>query len=185
MNNAAQQLKTIENLEQAFYQDEHLELVNGEIIKRPMARAKHGVVQRNISAECTPYVRTQGPHGWWFMTEIGVCYNQHQTPCHDVAGWRKERLPKIPDGVVQLPPDWVCEIISPGHEKKDTLYNFLLLQKYAVPYYWIIWPEDEILIAYKLINNKYMILHTIENAGKVRIEPFADIEFDLDYVFGK
>jgi Uma2 family endonuclease len=28
---------------------------------------------------------------------------------------------RLPKSVIDLPPDWVCEIVSPGHEKKDTL----------------------------------------------------------------
>jgi hypothetical protein len=51
-------------------------------------------------------------------------------------------------------------------------------------YYWIIWPEDNALIAYKLVEGKYSVIESIEGGGKVRIEPFTDVEFDLDYVFG-
>jgi len=75
--------------------------------------------------------------------------------------------------------------VSSGHEKKDTLRNFNLLMTHGVPYYWIIWPEDEALIAYKLVEGKYSVIESCEHSGKLRIEPFTDIEFDLDYVFGK
>lgn len=181
----ATKLKTIENLKAAWLEDERLELINGEIVKRPMARSEHGITQGNIGRELDPYTRKGGTdQGWWIMTEIGVRYNEYQCPTHDIAGSRKERIAQRPTGIMELIPDWVCEITSPGHEKKDTFHNFLLLQKYEVPYYWIIWPEDEALIAYKLVESRYHVIETIEGSGKVRIEPFAEIEFDLDYVFG-
>ncbi|MCP4695697.1 MAG: Uma2 family endonuclease [Gammaproteobacteria bacterium] len=181
----AKKLKTIDELEEAWLKDEKIELINGEIVKRPMAKAEHGAVQGDICGELSPFRRKSGPGGWWFMTEISVRYNEHQCPSHDIAGWRKERMPRRPKGVIEIPPDWVCEIVSAGHENKDTLRNFNTLMHYNVPYYWIIWPEEEALIAYKLVEGKYLAVKSIENGGKARIEPFEQIEFDLDYVFGK
>ena len=57
---------------------------------------------------------------------------------HDLAGWRRERLPTPPAGVVDIVPDGVCEILSPGHERKDPVHHLLLLQRVGVPYYWTI-----------------------------------------------
>ena len=38
----------------------------------------------------------------------------------DLAGWRRERLPYIGDeAYFVLPPDWVCEVLSPSTEKRD------------------------------------------------------------------
>jgi Uma2 family endonuclease len=87
---------------------------------------------------------------------------------------------------------WICEIASPGHERKDVFYNPLLLQDYEGSYYWIISPEYKTLIAYKLINQKYNIIFSVryetgetgERASKmVRIEPFEEIEIDPGYIF--
>lgn len=181
----AKKLQTLDDLEAAWLEDERVELINGEIVKRPMPRFEHGAVQKCIAVETDCFERKRGPGGWWFATEVSVKYNEHQCPIHDIAGWRKERSPKRPSGVVELTPDWVCEIVSRGHERKDTLQNFNTLMRYQVPYYWLIWPEDEALIAYKLINNKYAVIESIEGDRKVRIEPFAETEFDLDYIFGR
>lgn len=179
----ALKLKDISDLEEAWLEDERLELINGEIVKRPMGRSEHGDVQTEIGGELKVLKRKNGPGGWWIINEISVRYNEHHCPIHDVGGWRKERMPKHPRGVISLTPDWVCEITSPGHEKKDTIDNFIALQRYKVPYYWVIVPEDKALIAYKLVDGKYLAIETIEGGGKVRIEPFTEIEFDLGYIF--
>jgi|SaaInlStandDraft_3_1057020.scaffolds.fasta_scaffold54727_2 hypothetical protein len=105
--------------------------------------------------------------------------------CLAIAGWQKKRLPELPNGIIQTTPDWVCEIVSLGHESKDTIRNFNLLCKYQVPYYWLIWPEDRVLIAYKLVSGKYLVIESLEGGGIVRIEPFENIAFDLDYIFGR
>lgn len=182
----AMKFKTVEDLLQS--EDERVELINGEIVKRPMARSEHGIVQLNLYDGIMLFKHKSGSGGWWIISEVSVRYNAHQCPSHDLAGWRKERVSDRPTGVMDIVPDWVCEITSPGHEKKDTFNNFMLLQKYEVPYYWIIWPEDKALIAYKLVNKKYAVYFSTDckdhsDFEKVRIEPFEEVETDLNYVF--
>ena len=165
--------------------DERVELIDGEIVRRPMARAEHGTAQLRTGIELSPADRTTGPGGWWIATEISVAYELHQCPSHDLAGWRKERMPERPKGVIELAPDWVCEIVSPGHERKDTLTLFLLLQRHKVPFYWLIWPENETLIAWQLDGAHYRVIATITEPAHVRIPPFDQIEIDLAYILGE
>jgi len=115
-----------------------------------------------------------------------VAYEAHECPCHDIAGWckRRERLPRLPDGLIALAPDWVCEIVSPGHEKKDTRSIPLLLRRYRVPYYWVIWPEDRALIAYALDEGEWRVVATLKDADRARVPPFNAVELDLGAVLG-
>ncbi|EIC20371.1 Uma2 family endonuclease [Thiorhodovibrio frisius] len=182
----ALKFKTVEDLLDT--QDERVELIDGEIVQRPMARAEHGVVQHRASVELGPFDHPSGPGDWWIASEISVRYSLHQCPTHDLAGWRKERLPERPCGVVDVPPDWVCEIISPGHERKDTLTLFLLLQRQGVPHYWLIWPEERSLIAFQLEGDTYRVIASVTatdpDERKMRIPPFEAVAIDLDYLLG-
>ncbi|MCU7799689.1 MAG: Uma2 family endonuclease [gamma proteobacterium symbiont of Lucinoma myriamae] len=180
----AHKLKTIDDLMDALKNDERLELINGEIIKRPMARAEHGAIQTDISGDLRPYIRREDSNGWWIMTEISVQYNEHQCPIHDIAGWRKERVSQKPKGVMKMTPDWVCEITSPGHISKDTITILNLLKDNKVPYYWIIDPEEKALTVYQFDYDSYKVIASIQNQSKVRLQPFPEIEFDLDFIFG-
>jgi Uma2 family endonuclease len=179
----AYKLKCVDDL--LAYPDERVELIDGEIVRRPMARAEHGMVQNRASVELGPFDRKSGPGGWWILTEVSVAYEPHQCPSHDLAGWRKERMAERPRGVIEMPPDWVCEIVSPGHERKDTLQIFLLLQRHQVPFYWLIWPEDRILIAHQLDAEGYRVIKTVSGGTRARIPPFDAIEMDLAYVLGE
>ncbi|MCF7985913.1 MAG: Uma2 family endonuclease [Thiohalocapsa sp.] len=178
----AHKLKTIDDL--LLHQEERVELIGGEIERRPMARFEHGIVQSRASRELGPMDRKSGPGGWWIATEVSVAYESHECPTHDIAGWRRGRLPGPPSGVVELPPDWVCEIVSPGHERKDTLVLPLLLQRHQVPYYWLIWPEDRVLIAHALDAGHYRVTATLKDVAKARVAPFDAIELDLAYILG-
>jgi Uma2 family endonuclease len=182
----ALKLKTLDDL--LASPEERIELINGEIVRRPMARAEHGVVQVHTGTQLADLSRTSGPSGWWILSEVSVAYEPHQCPSHDLAGWRKERMPERPRGIVELAPDWVCEIVSPGHERKDTLTLFLLLQRHRVPFYWLIWPEDRTLIAHQLDGEGYRVIATITQPtaeqARARIPPFDSVEIDLEYILG-
>lgn len=181
-------LKTVADLLES--EDERVELIDGEIVRRPMARSEHALIQSGLSDEILPFKRKSGGGGWWIMTEISVRYGEHQCPTHDLAGWRKERVPDRPSGLMAVAPDWVCEITSPGHERKDLFHNFLLLQNHRVPFYWVVCPEEKTLIAYRLADESYKVIFfvvrkTPGDYRPVRIPPFEEVEIDLTYVFGR
>ncbi len=174
----ALKLKTLDDL--LLSPEERVELIGGEIVRRPMARFAHGQTQMRTARRLGPFDRDGGPGGgWWFATEISVAYEAHECPSHDLAGWRRERLPQPPAGVIELPPDWVCEIVSPGHEHKDTRYLPQLLKRHRVPFYWLIWPEDRALVAYALDGGDWREIATLKDQGRGRIAPFDAIELTL------
>src|ERR1019366_5222523 len=53
-----------------------------------------------------------GPGGWWILPEPGIAMPGSREFSPDVAGWRRERLPALPDTKLTLAPDWLCEIHS-------------------------------------------------------------------------
>lgn len=181
-------LETVDDLLRS--RENRVELIDGEIVRRPMARSEHALIQSALSDEMLPFKRRSDGGGWWIMTEISVRYGEHQCPTHDLAGWRKERVPDRPSGLMDIAPDWVCEITSPGHERKDLFNNFMLFQRYEVPFYWVICPEENALIAYRLTGETYQVIFSVacktpEDFRQVRVAPFEEVEIDLAYVFGQ
>jgi len=179
----AHNLQTVDDL--LATGEERVELINGEIVRRPVARGEHASVQLRTGVELGPADRITGPGGWWIVTEISVGYEAHQCPSHDLAGWRKEHMRERPRGIVEMPPDWVCEIVSSGHERKDTLTLLLLLQRHRVPFYWLIWPENRTLMAYQLDGEHYRLVATLAKPTRVPVPPFDTLELDLAYILGE
>lgn len=52
-------------------------------------------------------------------------------------------------------PDIMIEVLSPGNSKKEMQNKYDLYEEAGVPEYWIVVPEEEIVIIYTLINDKY------------------------------
>jgi Uma2 family endonuclease len=177
------QLQTVQDL--LLSPEERVELIGGEIVRRPITRFAHARVQSAANRGLGPFVDDSGPGGWWILTEVSIAYEAHECPSHDLAGWRRERLPSPPDGVIDLPPDWVCEIVSPDHEKKDTVSIPLLLQRHRVPWFWLIWPEERALVAHELSCDNYRVIAELrEQDGAARIPPFDAMELDLRRMLG-
>jgi Uma2 family endonuclease len=173
-------LKTVTDL--LLSPEERVELIGGDIVRRPMTRFAHARAQggtRGALHGLTQEDELGG--GWWIVTDVSVAYEAHECPSHDLAGWRRERLPRPPDGVIDLAPDWVCEIVSPGHEKKDTITIPLLLKRHRVPWLWLIWPEERALIAHALEGDGYRVVAILKATEhqRVRVPPFEAIELDL------
>jgi Uma2 family endonuclease len=164
-------------------EDERYELLGGEIVKRPMPRPRHGLAQKRTDKQLLAFDSDGRFGGWVILSEIDVRYDSYNCPTHDLAGWRRERLPVLPDKTIDITPDWVCEILSPGHERKDLFDNLLLLQRYGVPHYWILSPEKRTFMAYQLIDDKYVLTVTAEDDAKLRVEPFTEIELSLKAIF--
>ena len=57
-----------------------------------------------------------------------------------------------------------------------------------MPYYWIIDPEDRVLIAYALDDGCYRTVFAAsgreETAAGARVPPFEELEIDLGVLFG-
>ena len=164
------------------------EIVDGEIVERAAPAPEHGVAQLGLGAQIFgPFHRRAGgttPGGWWLMTEVDVEYDPHQVYRHDLVGWRRERVPGRPTGTpVQTRPDWVCEVLSPSNARTDLVKKLRTLQKYEVPFYWILDPEHRTLTVLRWTPAGYLAALTAGATDVIRAEPFEAVEIHLDVVF--
>lgn len=98
----------------------------------------------------------------------------------DLAGWRRERLPRVPDEpFITLSPDWVCEVLSPSTEVMDRADKIPIYAEHAVASVWLLDPELRTLEVFRLDGKTYRLLHTSKEDQKVRAEPFESMELDL------
>ena len=57
----------------------------------------------------------------------------------DIAGWRRERMPELPDDEpIRVVPDWGCEILSPTTRRHDLLIKLPYYAKIGVAYHWLV-----------------------------------------------
>ena len=126
-----------------------------------------------------------GLGGWWIATEVEVLLETGDVVRPDVLGWRHEGCPERPTGIpVKLRPDWICEVVSPGNAKDDTVKKLRLYHQVAIAHYWIVDPRDATLTVMRWSRDGYVTLRRAERAEIVRAEPFQAIELAVGTSFG-
>lgn len=164
------------------------EVVRGMLVEREAARFEHGHAQMCIGSGLGRFNRRggdDGPGGWWIAVEVEVEYDPHEIYRHDLAGWRRDRLPGRPTGrCVPVRPDWVCEIVSPSNWAHDTVTKFQTLQAAGVPHYWVVDLEHGVLTIYRFGGKVYEVARLAQPGQRLRLEPFEAIELEVSALFG-
>jgi len=104
----------------------------------------------------------------------------------DLAGWRRERLPAVPDEpYLELAPDWVCEILSPSTERIDRGLKLAIYAREKVSHAWLVNPATRTLEVLRLQGEEWLIASVHSGADRVRAQPFDAIELDLAGLWGE
>jgi Uma2 family endonuclease len=104
----------------------------------------------------------------------------------DIAGWRRERMPGMPDeAYFTLAPDWVCEVLSPHNERHDRLRKMPVYARVGVRHAWLVDPLDRTASVLRLEAGQWTSVTTYREDQIFRAEPFEAVEIDLLPVWGE
>ena len=163
------------------------EIIEGQLITSPRPSGTHVAVSSSLGDDLVgPFQKGRGgPGGWWILDEPEIKFEFEINHCvPDLAGWRKDRMPKVPDGhIFDVVPDWICEIVSPSSKRRDRVEKFNLYARYEVGFYWIIDPEIKSLEAFRLEQGHWVSLGVFADAIKVKLQPFDAVEIDLSQLW--
>lgn len=159
------------------------EILDGTLYAFPRPRPRHANIELLLGADLqNPFQRARGgPGGWWILPEPGVELPRAPEFSPDLAGWRRERLPRLPPQAqpISLVPDWACEILSPSTASYDNLVKRRFYAEIGVAHIWYIDPERRELEVCRLVSGKWLQLGIFGGDEKVRAEPFEEVEIDL------
>lgn len=176
----------------ATYQDvldapEHVvaELLQGQLYTHPRPAPPHAVAASVLSMDLgSAFQRGRGgPGGWWILFEPELHLGE-DVLVPDLGGWRRERLPEQPStAYYALAPDWVCEIVSPGTARVDRVLKVPTYACNRVSHVWLVDPSARTLEVLRLDGESYRLVATHGGEERVRAEPFADVELELEAVW--
>ncbi len=177
--------------EQLIGLPEHVtgEILNGELYAMPRPSGKHGWAASALNIDLGApfsYGRDGGPGGWRIVVEPEVHFIRDvEVAVPDLAGWRRERMPNIPDDHrFEVVPDWVCEILSPSTAKKDRVVKLPIYARYGVQHVWIVDPLAQTLEAFELQEGRWMLIATLKDDDQVAVPPFDAVAFSLADLWG-
>jgi Uma2 family endonuclease len=158
------------------------EIVDGELYVSPRPAPKHALAMTSLTEEIAgPFFKGTGggPGGWWILSEPEIHVADHVL-VPDLAGWRKERMPKFPEGAfIDITPDWVCEILSPSNARLDRTKKVFTYAALGVKHLWLVDPSDKTLVTYELESGSWKLVGSYVGNDLVRARPFDAIEWRL------
>jgi Uma2 family endonuclease len=158
------------------------QIIDGELIVGPRPSRKHALAATVLTAELSQRYsmgRARVPGGWIILFQPEIKLGD-DILVPDLTGWKRERFPwEEETSWISVPPDWVCEILSPSSVRIDRIKKMTIYATHGVPYFWLIDPRDRTLEVLKLESGRWVVLGTYADDAKVRAEPFPEAEIEL------
>lgn len=155
------------------------EILDGELHVSPRPAVPHAFAAGRLGAHLAPFNEGfDGPAGWWILPEPEL----HLGPdviVPDLGAWRIERMASVP-GVpyLTLPPDWVCEVVSPSTERIDRQKKLRIYAREGVRYCWFVDPLKHIIEMRRLEGAEW-VLATHRDSDAINPEPFDALPLPL------
>lgn len=157
------------------------ELIAGTLYSQPRPAPRHALAASRLGSTVLERFDPKGKsdNGWWILDEP-ECHLKDDIVVPDIAGWRRERMPALPDtAFFTLAPDWVCEVLSPSTAAHDRVLKQSVYAVNGVPYMWFIDPVLHMLEAYELNDHQWTLIAALENDDEVAVAPFTEKPFNL------
>ena len=90
-------------------------------------------------------------------------------------------MPNLPrTAFFTVPPDWVCEIVSPSTARHDRGAKREIYARHGVKHIWHVDPDARLLEAFELgSDGRWVLLKVYKDSDLVDAAPFAAAPFDL------
>jgi Uma2 family endonuclease len=157
------------------------EIVNGTLFAHPRPAARHARAASTLGEELgPPFNRGRGGPGGWIILDEPELHLQDDVLVPDLAGWRRERMPELPDvAAFAIAPDWACEVLSERTAAIDRGEKLPVFARERVAHVWFVDPMAKTLEVLRLDGVTYRILATHYDDALVRAEPFEAFELEL------
>lgn len=159
------------------------EILNGQLYTQPRPAGPHALAASALGIDLGGpfHMGRGGPGGWWIIFEPELHFIvDAEVDVPDLAGWRRERMPRPPSGHrITVVPDWVCEILSPSTESKDRQIKMPIYARFGVACAWLVDPLKRTLEAYALRDGDWVEIGRFGGTDKVAVPPFDAVTIDL------
>ncbi len=137
----------LELLQDPYYDDKRVELVEGIIVEMSKAGGRHGEIAQLIGELIGPYIRSN-KLGRTTAAETGYILKKANAEDSvrglDFAFVQMSRAPQgLPVGLVPFAPDFAVEVISPGNSAEDLHRKLLELLDSGTQLIWFVYADTK------------------------------------------
>ena len=157
------------------------EVLEGDLIVSPSPRTKHQwIVYRVVllfgAAEHAAY-------GTACTAPMDVVLANSDVVQPDVLFIAKARKGIITEENIQGAPDLVVEVISENSRRRDAITKRHIYERYGVPFYWLVDPEEETVRVFELKDGVYGEPATLRSGQELACALFPGITADVGQLF--
>lgn len=153
-----------------------IQLMDGNFVKELAPILQHQRTSRRLQRVLEDFFFQAYPQGELFNSPVDLVLSEHSIVQPDLVFIEDATQLKNPK-YIDIVPKLIVEILSPSSRRTDTIRKLNLYLKHGVLHYWIVEPEEGIIEAYKLENDKYVIM-TVED-GDFEHPDFPGLEFNM------
>jgi len=127
-----------------------LELFQGELIQTTPAGARHGACCARVCLILGRYIKEKGG-GHVASNDTGVFTERHPDTvlAPDLAYWKTETLPELPEGFAEVAPDLAVEVVSPSDTAAYVHRKVLHYLDHGVLLVWVVDPKTRTVTVYR------------------------------------
>jgi Uma2 family endonuclease len=136
------------------------EIINGELHTQPRPGGPHAAAASILGMVLgNPFHRGSGGPGGWVILDEPELHLDQDVLVPDLAGWRRERMPAIPDDAAfTLSPDWIAEVLSASTEAIHRTEKLPIYARGRVESVWFVNPRFEMLEAFAIDGEGYRLI---------------------------
>ena len=159
------------------------EIVDGELFTSPRPASPHALAASALGSILFdrfhgPPGNPNGPGGWCILYEPEL-HLETDILVPDLAGWRRARMPTVPNvAAFTLPPDWVCEVVSPSTGRLDRVRKMPVYAREGVGHLWLVDPPARTVEVYRLDAGRWIVASTHAGPEPICAEPFTELALD-------
>ena len=147
---------TAEELERLASNDRRMELVKGKVYEMAPAGGRHGGAAMNAGTFLNVHVRLHGL-GRVFAAETGFIVRRDpdtvRAPDSAFVSEGRLGMEEIPDGFVEVIPDLVVEVVSPGDSRREVLEKVQDWLQAGVRLVWVLYPATRTAVVYRSLSD--------------------------------
>jgi Uma2 family endonuclease len=141
--------------------------------------ASHDYTLANCEHALSRFDQRIGGHGWWIRQEFEVRFPGDRLAVPDLAGWRADPHPELPDdNPLRIIPAWCAEVLSRSTASDDRTLKLPLFASTGVAHVWLMDPSLRTIEVYESVDRRPTLVATARDADVVRLPPF-DAELAL------
>jgi Uma2 family endonuclease len=160
--------------------DSQQELIRGEVVTMPPPGGLHGACCSKVNRRLGNFVEDKGL-GTVTSNDTGFITERDPDTVRgaDVSFWQKERLPDLPEGYIEVPPDLAVEVVSPSDHYSRIQNRVRHHLTHGVRLVWVVDPIDRSVTVYRSLQQATILVETDTITGDDVLPGFSCRVVDL------